>query len=492
MASDIETNETTQAQDEATTMAPAEAWEPPHKLTRRKRRKIIRRSILALAIVAYAIGAVFFSSHFTPGTTVDGIDAGLMTTSELAHAITTRAASYQLHVTNQDGFDMSIGSTDIALSCDGTRVAQEALDRTSPILWLGYLLSPQHMLIEAKVNSDEEAFTQIVESAVSAYNEQAEPPTNATGSYDEKSGSFVPTKESVGTALDTSKVLKQCTSSIRGLQEDLVLDKRALAQPTVADTDETLLASIKQANTILEAGDIDVTCGDQTVATIDKKTMVSWMSFTDEQKLKIDGVYNWVKGNDAIVDAGNASDDEHVWELDAQATCDDIHRVMEQDLGGTAEVKRTVVETKPAADPGAKQRGRHIDINLTTQFVRFYDSDSKVIWESYCVSGGWDPEFQAMHSTPTGTYAIQAKMTNQTLIGADTDKDGEPDYESFVNYWMPFLNYDYGLHDATWRGSFGPGIREWWGSHGCINLPYDKAEELFNLVRVGDTVYIHE
>lgn len=473
-------------------MAPSQNWEPSRKLTRRKRRKIIRRAILALVVAAYAAAAVFFSSHFTPGTTVDGIDAGLMTTSELAHAIRTRAASYLLHVTNEDGFDMSIGSTDISLSCDGKRVAQEALDRTSPILWLGYVLSPQHMLIDADINADEEAFAKIVESSVATYNEQAVPPTNATGTYDEESGSFVPTKESVGTALDASVVLKQCTIAVNGLQQDLVLDKRALAQPTITESDETLLASIEEANTILEAGPIDVTCDDQVVATIDQKTMASWMNFTDEAKLKIDGVYNWIKANDAIMDVGNATDDEHVWEIQLQETCDDIHRVMEQDLGDQAHIMRTAIETKPAATPGAKEQGRHIDINLSSQYVRFYDADGKVIWESYCVTGGWDPEFQAMHSTPTGTYYIQAKMTNQTLIGADTDHDGEPDYESFVNYWMPFLNYDYGLHDATWRSSFGGDIYTYWGSHGCVNLPYDKAEELFNIVNIGDKVVIHD
>ena len=39
------------------------------------------------------------------------------------------------------------------------------------------------------------------------------------------------------------------------------------------------------------------------------------------------------------------------------------------------------------------------------------------------------------------------------------DKDEKPDYESFVYFWMPFLDYDFGLHDATWRWDFGGDIR---------------------------------
>ena len=197
-------------------------------------------------------------------------------------------------------------------------------------------------------------------------------------------------------------------------------------------------------------------------------------------------MWNAIKGNDI--------DDEHVWALDTKGTCDAIHDAMDNLTGGPVEIVRVALETKPPVTPGAKERGRHIDINLTYQFVRFYDTDGTVLWDSYCVTGGWDPEFQRMHYTPTGEFAIQAKETGRTLVGADTNNDGKPDYESFVYYWMPFLDYDYGLHDATWRyqDAFGGDIYTYYGSHGCVNLPYNKAEELFNLVEVGDPVIIHE
>ena len=60
-----------------------------------------------------------------------------------------------------------------------------------------------------------------------------------------------------------------------------------------------------------------------------------------------------------------------------------------------------------------------------------------------------------------------------------------------MNYWMPFLGNAYGLHDASWRSRFGGSIYSYAGSHGCINLPREKAAELFDLVNVGDKVNIH-
>lgn len=52
---------------------------------------------------------------------------------------------------------------------------------------------------------------------------------------------------------------------------------------------------------------------------------------------------------------------------------------------------------------------------------------------------------------------------------------------------MPF-NGGIGLHDATWRNSFGGSIYKNNGSHGCINLPYNVASKIYNSIKVGDPI----
>ena len=56
---------------------------------------------------------------------------------------------------------------------------------------------------------------------------------------------------------------------------------------------------------------------------------------------------------------------------------------------------------------------------------------------------------------------------------------------------MPFVDNLVALHDADWRGSFGGTIYQWNGSHGCVNLPVDKAAELYGMIEVGDVVVTH-
>ena len=42
-----------------------------------------------------------------------------------------------------------------------------------------------------------------------------------------------------------------------------------------------------------------------------------------------------------------------------------------------------------------------------------------------------------------------------------------------------------GLHDATWRDKFGGDIYYSSGSHGCVNLPYQKAAVIYENIYAG-------
>jgi hypothetical protein len=55
---------------------------------------------------------------------------------------------------------------------------------------------------------------------------------------------------------------------------------------------------------------------------------------------------------------------------------------------------------------------------------------------------------------------------------------------------MPFKG-GYGLHDATWRSSFGGTIYYYSGSHGCVNLPKSAAKTIYNNVSVGTKVILY-
>ena len=65
-------------------------------------------------------------------------------------------------------------------------------------------------------------------------------------------------------------------------------------------------------------------------------------------------------------------------------------------------------------------------------------------------------------------------------------------YQVFTYYWMPIdLNTGVGLHDATWRSTFGGSYYLGSGSHGCVNMPLSTAKVIFNNFADGTPVIVH-
>ena len=56
-----------------------------------------------------------------------------------------------------------------------------------------------------------------------------------------------------------------------------------------------------------------------------------------------------------------------------------------------------------------------------------------------------------------------------------------------VDVFMPF-NGGIGIHDASWRKTFGGNIYLTNGSHGCINTPPDLAHKIFANIKASTPI----
>ena len=121
--------------------------------------------------------------------------------------------------------------------------------------------------------------------------------------------------------------------------------------------------------------------------------------------------------------------------------------------------------------------GTYIEISISQQHLWYYEKGQLVL-DTDVVTGNNDGEC----NTPTGRYSISSRATNTVLTG--------PGYSSPVSYWMGF-NGGIGIHDATWRSSFGGDIYNGNGSHGCVNTPYDKVQELYERTDYGTPVIVY-
>ena len=56
---------------------------------------------------------------------------------------------------------------------------------------------------------------------------------------------------------------------------------------------------------------------------------------------------------------------------------------------------------------------------------------------------------------------------------------------------MPF-NGNVGIHDASWRYSFGGNIYKSDGSHGCVNVPKYLASTIFDNIDAGTPIICYK
>ena len=121
----------------------------------------------------------------------------------------------------------------------------------------------------------------------------------------------------------------------------------------------------------------------------------------------------------------------------------------------------------------------YIDVDIDNQTMTYYEN-GQVALQCPVVTGNPNRG----NGTPRGTYTIQSHIPGKTLVG--------PTWNVWVDRWMQFTPNPchIGLHDATWRSSFGGEIYKSNGSHGCVNLPHDTAVALFDRVNVGTTVVV--
>lgn len=125
-----------------------------------------------------------------------------------------------------------------------------------------------------------------------------------------------------------------------------------------------------------------------------------------------------------------------------------------------------------------------IYVDLSKQELYYYEDGMEELY-SLIVTGT-----KGSHDTPIGHYVLEMANIEENRILSGYNDDGSM-YRSHVDYWMPFImERGIGFHDASWRNDFGGEIYLYSGSHGCINMPYENASRLYELISSDVDVFI--
>lgn len=467
------------------------------KITKEKRQAGRKRQILVLSLVAlvpavcllviYIVGIVYYQNRFVRGTVIDQVDVSGMTIPELEEQV----KNYSLRVIERqaDGtaLEEEIHGSEIGVSCISTEPLQAVLQEQNS--WLWFLRQDAVYETEALPFYEEKVLEEKIGELRGFKKEFIVEPTDAyIEDYVPGSG-FELVAENRGNRLNRNKVIEVIKAAVDGMEEQVDLEENGCyEEPKVTLEDAGLQDAYARLQNYVNVV-ITYTFGTEKEV-LDGDTIVDWIIVDGAQvtfdrtmveeyvaslRKKHDTVFRPRKfdtsyGTEVTVDRG-----DYGWWMDTEQETEELTEMLERGESG----ERVPVYKQKAASYETPDYGNtYVEINLTAQHLFLYQ-DGECVLESDFVSG--NPS--RGNGTPTGIYGITYKERNATLKGEN--------YRTPVSFWMPFNN-NVGMHDATWRGEFGGNIYQTNGSHGCINLPYSVAEEIYNHVEKDTPVICYE
>lgn len=130
-------------------------------------------------------------------------------------------------------------------------------------------------------------------------------------------------------------------------------------------------------------------------------------------------------------------------------------------------------------------------ISLSKQQLTAYDG--KTVFLTSLVTTG-----NAALPTPLGVFPILGMYHPFTMV-SPWPRGSEFYYApSYVNYALLFDDRGYYVHDAPWRTFYGPGSNATagapgsnnTGTHGCVNVPFNAEQQLYNWATIGTIVQV--
>lgn len=445
--------------------------------------------ILILAAV-YIGGAVYFQNYFLPNTTVNHVDAGGRSWSEVEDELVSVMDTYELNITGRNDIKDTITSQDIDMQMDFGTSVKDAQEAQNEWAWPVVLVKGDDIELESALSYDDEKLAAKLESLNCMDEEQAIAPKDAYISEYEKDKGFSIIPEEENNQLNEETFVSMVTESLNSLGTEITLEmleeKDAYLHPSVYKDDEGLNKQLKQMNKLASVT-LTYQFGSDT-ETVTPESIVGWLKTDKENNVTVDEekareyVNSLARKYDTFNTAGtrefktsygttiNVQGGDYGWWMNRPETTAELVEAIE--AGEDKEL--TPVYYQTAANYGDKDYGNtYVEINITAQRLFLY-KDGKCILETDVVTGA------PYHTeTPSGVYGITYKERAHTMTGED--------YRVETSYWMPFAG-NVGMHDATWRNKFGGTLYKTGGSHGCVNIPYYATRTIYQNVDKGTPV----
>lgn len=469
-----------------------------HKKNRKKGNQklwIALGSVVAVIAVVYLGMSVFFMSHFYINTEINGHDFSMKTASDVEKYMKDQVSDYSLTVLELDQASDTIDGDTIDLEYEATDEIKDAIKNQNAFLWPAGIFAKKSSQIELEVSYDDNKLQQQIQNLQAVTREQTEP-VSAYPKYD--GNQYVIEPEVAGSAVNQDVLNEKINQYIAEFKSELDMEKEGCyKEPAYTSDSKEVKDACDEMNKYLQAS-VTYTMTENVV--VDKSVISNWVTVDDNMNVIFDenAVRDWLtQFGDKYDTVGSTrtittptgktvevSGGTYGWSIDE----DTEFTALTNSIKNGEVVTKEPAYYQTAASHGAQDWGdTYAEVDISAQHM-WYISGGSVVLETDVVTGVPTPEKE----TTLGVYDILEKSLNKTLVGEDDPVTGKPIYETPVSYWMRITWSGIGFHDATWQSAFG-GTRyqDGYGSHGCVNMPLDKAAALYDLIDVGTPVIVH-
>lgn len=451
--------------------------------------------VVGLAAVVYLGGAFYFNSHFYFRTSINGNDFSGKSVKTAEAYMKQQVENYQLTLKEIDGGTETISGKDIDLTYKPGNDLEKVKEEQNPFFWPVSLFTRDKVTASVGVAYDEEKLETILSGLNCMKTENQKKSQNAQPKYD--GTQFVVQEEVVGTEINQENFLNEVKKYINGFQSELDMKAAGCySLPQYVSDSQEVKEAVDKMNQYLKSK-ITYDLSPKTEV-VDKTQISQWLTVNENMEVTFDTEkvkayiqelakkYNTVGTTRQFVsgrgDTVTVSGGDFGWKLNQE----DEYAALTANIESGQEVSREPKWSRRGADHGDLNDygNTYAEVDLTVQKFWFVQN-GKVIMNCDIVSG----KPNGTDDTPQGSYDLTYKTKNAVLRGEKL-ANGQYSYESPVAFWMPFNN-DIGFHDASWQTRFGGDWYKTHGSHGCINMKYDDAKQLYDLINESTPIICH-
>ena len=461
-----------------------------------KKKSIIITTVIVLAILVsgYLAAAYYFNSHFYFSTKINGQDVSRKTIGEVEKHIQKEIQQYSLTLVKNDQKKEVIDGKDISLKYHPQKELENAMKKQNPFLWPGSLFKKSNIEFPVGVEYDRELLLQQIEKLECVSDPEQVEPVSAKPVYD--GNKFEIEKEVMGNKVNKEVLTSTIEKMIVESQKEFALQENGCYyEPQYrSDSPEVIAAKDKMNNYIKTSVTYDF---NPYTETVDKSLIKDWLVLDENMQVSLssDSIKGYISSLAAKYDTSGrersfvtalgttvqVKGGSYGWRIDRG----EEYNALVANLEANETVTREPSYARRALSHQGNDFGStYAEVDLSSQQMWFVQN-GQVVLQSPVVTG--NPSNG--HATPQGVFTV-SYTTRDAVLRGKVLPNGKREYESPVKYWMPF-NGGIGFHDASWQSQFGGTRYKTHGSHGCINMPLDKAGQLFGYLKKGTPVICH-